>query len=176
MGIVHVLPFSIGLESDREFKTPAVLAEFGWTPIGPRTTIDPKHLGHSQRFGLDPMRAFGLFAQVGYKFEEDSGAGSNQTPQGGDADQSAEKPDHAITRIKAELVYGFDLGSALSFMPKAVGWYDIKNDETYYKLEALIRLAVVKEKYFFDLKYEKGSGAPNFNEGDQFSTGLALAF
>lgn len=177
-GTVNVLPFSVGIESDRDFNVPVALAELGWTPIGPRKLIDPNNLEHSERFGLDPTRAFGLFVQIGYKFndENDSNTTETATKQGGNTDQSKEKPNEAIARIKAEITYGFNLSSAVQFVPKAIGWYDFRNGETYYKLEALVRISVIKDKYSIDLLYEKGSGTPNFNKGDQFSTGLTLLF
>lgn len=172
---INVFPFSIGIEADRNFNTPAVLAELGWTPIGSRKPIDPNDLAHSERFGLDPMRSLGIFAQLGYKFNNESNPAGSPA-QGGNVDQSAEKPNEAIARIKGELKYGLALSNSLSVTPKAIGWYDIKNGETYYKIEALMRIIFVKDKYALDFKYEKGSGPPNFNEGDQFSTGLTLAF
>jgi len=176
---LHVLPFSLGIESDTTFDTPVVLAEFGWTPIGPRTKIDPNNLDHSERFGLDPTRSFGLFAQAGYKFNQASDASQTGTTnsQGGNTDQSSEKPDKAIARIKAEIRYGFNIADAIQFIPSATGWYDIQNSVTYYKIESLMRINLVNDnKYSLDLRYNKGSGAPNFNKGDQFSTGLTIRY
>lgn len=177
-GWVHVLPFSVGIESDRDFNKPVALAEFGWTPIGPRLPITPDKLDHAKRFGLDPDRAFGLFVQGGYKFNDHENANTTSTSSvvGGNTDQSHENPGEAIARIKAELVYGFDLADRIRLTPTATAWYDMKNSKVYYRLEALIRVAIAKDKYSLDFRYEKGSGAPNFNKGDQFSTGLTLAF
>lgn len=35
---------------------------------------------------------------------------------------------------------------------------------------------MLKKDYYFDLGYEKGSGAPNFNQGEQFTAGLGIRF
>ncbi|MCX5801692.1 MAG: hypothetical protein NTX17_09930 [Candidatus Eisenbacteria bacterium] len=179
LGWVHVLPFSVGIESDRDFNNPVALAEFGWTPLGPREPINQAELAHSTRFGLDPDRAFGLFIQGGYKFSDQENisiTSNTSSTEGGNTDQSDEKPDQAIARVKAELVYGFDLAESIRLLPTMTGWYDIKNSKEYYRLECLIRVAITKDKYSLDFRYENGSGAPNFSKGDQFSTGLALAF
>ena len=40
-----------------------------------------------------------------------------------------------------------------------------------------MRINLVNDnKYSLDLRYNKGSGAPNFNKGDQFSTGLTIRY
>lgn len=165
---LNVFPFSIGLETDKKFDSPAVLAEFGWTPIG-------KKVSDFERFGLDATRGFGVFAQLGYKFDN-GGSTIEDNAQGGDTDQSDESRDESIARIKAELAYGFELAGLCVVTPKMTGWYDMKNGATYHQIEALIRISLVKDKYFFDMKYDKGSGAPNFNEGDQFAAGLTIAY
>jgi hypothetical protein len=178
-GWVHIFPFSVGIEADRDFNKPVTLAEFGWTPIGPRRIIDQNNLAQSERFGLDPDRALGFFVQGGYKIKEQNDTITTKnisSKEGGNIDQSAEKPGEAIARIKAELVYGFDLVENIRLIPTMTAWYDIKNNKAYYRFECLIRVTIIKEKYSLDYCYEKGSGAPNFNKGDQFSTGLTLAF
>jgi len=178
-GWVHVIPFSLGLETDRSFRTPIMLAEAGWTPIGPRGKIDENHPERSQRFGLAPDRAFGLFFQAGYKFDfrDSSGVASDDlTDAGGLTNSSEEEPDHGIARVKGVIVYGISLADRVSILPRATGWYDIVNSEVYYRLEARIRVNIVLGKSALDFGYEKGSGVPNFNEGDQFSTGLTMAF
>lgn len=179
LGWVHVLPFFVGIESDRDFDKPVALVEFGWTPLGPRRLIDSDNLDHSERFGIDPYRAFGLFIQCGYKLkdqEDINAVGAMYSTEGGDTDQSEEKPGEAITRFKAELVYGFELAERISFIPSMTGWYDIMNSEVYYRIECLVRVAIIQDKYSLDFRYEKGSGAPNFNKGNQFSTGITIVF
>jgi hypothetical protein len=47
------------------------------------------------------------------------------------------------------------------------------NSEVYYKLSGKIRFLLNKD-YCFDLGYEKGSGAPNFNQDEQFTTNLGI--
>ncbi|RJP77016.1 MAG: hypothetical protein C4524_09005 [Candidatus Zixiibacteriota bacterium] len=170
---VHVFPFSAGLETDRDFTTPAGVIELGWTPLGPRGRINPAR--PQARFGLAPDRRFGLFLQGGYKFKAAENPAS--LPSGaGDLDASAEKPDAALARIKAELAYGFDWEDRVLLLPLGTVWYDVVNGEVYFRAEGLIRFMLVQNRYFLDFRYEKGSGAPKFNEGDQFSAGLAIAF
>lgn len=170
---VHIMPFSIGMESDSNFDRPTALAELGWTPIGPRKIIDSSN---QERFGLDPSRSFGLFVQLGYKLDDTDNTTGSTTPQNQVVNKNPESSNETISRLKAELVYGFDLGSSVTLTPKAIGWYDIKDDELYHKIEALLRVAVIKDKYSLDFKYEQGSGAPNFSKGDQFGVGLTMAF
>jgi hypothetical protein len=51
------------------------------------------------------------------------------------------------------------------------------NSEIYYTLEAKVRFYLSQQKdKFFDFEYQKGSGAPNFNQGDQFGIGLTVTF
>ena len=57
----------------------------------------------------------------------------------------------------------------------ANGWYDILNKTTYFSLEGKLRFFVGKNRYF-DFVYQKGSGAPNFNKGDQYGINLTVGF
>ena len=64
---------------------------------------------------------------------------------------------------------------SLNVVPSAEFYYDIANDEVYYQLKGILRLKLAGSSAI-DFTYEKGSGAPNFNEGDQFGVGLTFAF
>ena len=64
---------------------------------------------------------------------------------------------------------------SVSFIGAATVWYDIANSVFYHRLVATLRLTVIENRHF-DFTYEKGSGAPNFNEGSQFSANLAVTF
>jgi hypothetical protein len=97
-------------------------------------------------------------------------------------DQSKEKADNAIFRVKSS--FGVDTKSLFKISGVGVGlignadvWYDFLNSQIYYTLQSKIRFYLTdnQDKYF-DLHYQKGSGAPNFNEGDQFGIGLTITF
>ncbi len=68
-----------------------------------------------------------------------------------------------------------DLKIGVNLIPKATGWYDFVNNEFYHTASAIIRFSL-DEGRSFDLAYQNGSGAPNFNEGNQFSANLTLQF
>jgi hypothetical protein len=98
-------------------------------------------------------------------------------------DNSAEEDGEAIFRIKSEfradiLMASFDVMGrkvTLQAQPKATGWYDALNSEFYYSVGADFEIDLGDDKDFV-LQYLKGSGAPNFNEGDQFGAFLKIAF
>ena len=54
-------------------------------------------------------------------------------------------------------------------------WMDFLNAAEYYRLEGTLRIPLADDK-FFDLNWERGSGAPNFNKGDQWSANLTVTF
>jgi hypothetical protein len=168
----QTFPFSAGLETNNKFNIINGVLEAGWVPwyqteMNRRT---PEVLKHTR---------FGIFLQGGYKFSVDT---TGKTSAGGEVDQSSEKPDKALFRAKGSLA--IDTKSILKMSGVSVGlvgnadaWYDMMNKQTYYSVQAKIRfyLSEHKDKYY-DLKYQKGSGAPNFNKGDQFGIGLTMMF
>jgi hypothetical protein len=182
--LFHAFPLSMGLETDRSFRTVSAIAEVGYVPFYLKQT--------RFKLGLNPK--LGIFLQSGYKFSvsevvnsgdvatvddcclDDIGSGSN-----GSKDESEEAPDSGLLRMKgvAEFqvpivkIAGGERG--LSFVGRAAGWYDIANGAFYHKLVATVRLSVSSDRHF-DFTYEKGSGAPNFNKGAQFSANLAVEF
>lgn len=175
--LVNVIPVSFGFESDEDFSTVSSIVEVGYVPW---------YLGnHKYKLGINPK--VGFFLQGGYKF--DVKRDSNQS--GGDRDESAESPDSGLFRIKA--AGGIDIpllslndrkvsflparktARSINFMADLAGWYDIVNSEIYHKVNTTLRFSLTKDKHF-DLKYENGSGAPNFNEGEQFSANLTIQF
>ena len=58
---------------------------------------------------------------------------------------------------------------------RADGWYDIANGKTYYRVTAACRVRIAKDRHFA-FACEKGSGAPNFNKGNQFSANITVTF
>jgi hypothetical protein len=66
-------------------------------------------------------------------------------------------------------------GAGVGLAGKADCWYDFLNGEVYYTIQGKLRFYLTQNKdKFFDFKYQKGSGAPNFNQGDQFGMGLTV--
>jgi hypothetical protein len=159
----HVIPFSLGFETDRNIENLNAIAEAGYFPVG-------EAWEGKSRFGLSGTR-IGLFLQGGYKIDIDETTAAT----GGSADESKEDPDDEIFRIKAEAntILG-DSDDLVNFIPALHGWYDISNSETYYSIEAVVRFNIINRH--FDVRYEKGSGAPNFNEGRQISAGMTMSF
>ncbi len=167
----HTFPASVGVETNNTFSIINALAEAGWSPwyqAAGRTTV-PKWVKRTK---------LGVFLQGGYKFVTDSTARSNAA--GGAADESMESANGGIFRAKCSL--GIDTDALINIsllrvglIGYADGWYDFLNQAVYYRLQATIRFYIAPGKYW-DFQYQKGSGAPNFNQGDQFGTGLTMAF
>lgn len=177
----QTFPISLGIETNNRFNTLNTLAEVGWVPWFKKNP-DAK--------ALNPFRTirFGLFIQSGYKFDFVKDGDAVTCPMdtmdvcNGGADESAEEPNSFLLRSKASLKIDtqnlVDLGNVgLGLSGSAHGWYDIKNQAWYYRAEAALRIYFSrKDDKYFDIAYQKGSGAPNFNRGSQFGMGLTVAF
>lgn len=164
----HILPFAAGVETNRQFSNVNVLAEVGYAPF--------MKINDNYFLGLNPAMA--IYVQGGYKFK----VNDNENLPGGASDQSKEDSNSALARAKigakAEVVVmspRADGRYSISLIPEAWGWYDFVNTKSYYQLVGIIRLGLDKTKNF-DFKYEKGSGAPNFNEGEQYSANITMVF
>lgn len=163
-----VLPVSVGVESNGTFDWVNTLGEVGVTRIfrtGPLSEI--------------PFR-FGVYGQAGYKAQvsDDTSAAA-----GGAADESAEALDEMLGRFKGELSIDLPLfrfaeeGPRTQVMFHPTYWYDLVNSESYYRIEGVLRIPLGEDgKQNLDIIYEKGSGAPNFNQGEQFSANLTIVF
>lgn len=170
--IFHTFPISVGAESNNRFNTINGIVEIGWVPWYQTQRIRkiPTFLKQTK---------LGLFIQAGYKFKNDS---TGKLAVGGQVDQSEEKQDDAIARVKGS--FGIDTksivnlsGVGVALVGSADGWYDFLNSEVYYTIEGKLRFYLTQDKdKFYDLKYQKGSGAPNFNKGDQFGMALTVTF
>ena len=169
----HGVPISLGLETNRNFQNVNAIAEIGYIPYF--QNVAPKYLNLKKS-------KIGVFLQGGYKFEvDDTEIGqSQQAEEGGDLDESKESPNDELARIKGSATFNpIEFLSAsnqgVGFIGNVDGWYDIINGETYYRIDGIIRFYLNKDKHF-DFSYEKGSGAPNFNEGEQYSANLTVSF
>lgn len=165
----HTFPMSIGIETNNNFDIINGIFEVGYVPW---------YQSHSAGIPDWIKRTkFGIFLQGGYKFELDT-TGVNKT--GGEVNNSKEEINNPIFRAKAS--FGINTGSLINLnylkiglVGLANGWYDLINQEIYYMLEGKVRFYLSDDK-FFDFEYQKGSGAPNFNKGDQYGIGLTVTF
>jgi len=166
---VHVVPLSIGVEADDKFTFVNVLAECGYVPFLLNESIGPQY-----KLGLNPRA--GVFIQAGRKFDLD------ETARIGNAeDESDEDLDSNIFRFKATASLEIEVpieqlvGAKTTARAEATGWYDIANDDVYHRLSGIIEMKVSGQTSL-EFRFDSGSGAPNFNEGDQFGVGLTVAF
>jgi len=169
---MHLVPLSAGIETNNTFTSVNGILEFGYVPWyqSPMMSKVPKLLKHTK---------VGIFLQTGYKINIDN---IGIEPVGGQIDESKETVDKGILRTKGSFVVDtkslFEInGVGVGLVGSTDGWYDFLNDEVYYSVKGTARFyLIVNKDYFFDLKYQNGSGAPNFNQGEQFGMGLTMAF
>jgi len=170
--IMHLFPISFGIETNNTFTVVNGILEFGYVPWyqSPMMKNIPNLLKHTKT---------GIFLQTGYKFDIDN---SDINQVGGQLDESEELLNEAVFRAKFN--FAVDTKSLFEISSVGIGlvgssdlWYDIVNNKIYYRIEGKTRIFLTENKdKYFDLKYQKGSGAPNFNQGDQFGMGLTLTF
>lgn len=169
---MHIFPLSIGMETNADFSFINTLFEAGYIPYY-------QAQGNTQVSDFVKHTKLGLFLQAGYKGKLDTT--NNSTFIGGKKDESEETINSNLLRFKG--IFSIDTKNIFLSKDKpgfgligtATYWYDFMNRHIYYKLEGVARIYLA-DNYFFDLKYERGSGAPNFNQGEQFSTGLSIKF
>ncbi len=166
--LLHTVPISAGVETNNNFNVLNGILELGYVPWYQSIQKVPKLLKSTK---------IGLFFQGGHKFDWNN---VGNPPVGGELDESKEKIDGAILRLKG--TFAID---SKNLFPKSWigivggtdGWYDLLNDDFYYTLNGKLRFYFSSnKKRFFDIKYQKGSGAPNFNQGDQYGMGLTVTF
>ena len=164
-------PVSIGIESDKDFSFVSGLVETGYIPWY-QNNKDLKNVLRETKVGV--------FVQGGYKFDTSTETDTITNINSGDIDHSEEENDNGLFRLKFSAGFSPKIyieeenNIGFSLIGNGDAWYDIMNNEIYYHLEGALRLFY--KDYFFDIKYEKGSGAPNFNQGDQFSANLGIVF
>lgn len=162
---VNVFPVAIGVETNSSFTTYNGIIEAGYTPYW-------KSVGASE---LLKHTDFSLFVQGGYKFRGDSVA---TQLTGGAKDESAEKVQSSILRVKSSL--GIDTkglikaqGVTFGLTGKADVWYDVINTRFYHKVDAIARF-YLSNGAWIDAIYSKGAGAPTFNNSDQYGVGFKV--
>lgn len=164
---MHTLPVSAGVETSNRFNFINALAEIGYVPW---------YQGGNTPLWLKRTKV-GVFAQLGYKFRLDS---TGNGTEGGQVDESEEPMNTGIMRLKASA--GIDSKPIFKIQAFKVGvvgnadlWLDLFNSATYYRIQGAVRVYLGDENYL-DLGISEGSGAPLFNQGEQFSAGLTITF
>ncbi len=161
------MPFSAGIETTRELDSAAGIIEVGYRPMNLSKNAFIK-LGRNLRIAA--------FLQGGYKFKVNN---ESSTATGGAKDESMEQTDDVLGRIKLDVAFDHDFKNAKGFpgfgalpfklISHAKLWYDIPNTEFYHSIGPTLRFNLPDKKdTHFDLTWQKGAGAPTFNEGTQF--------
>jgi hypothetical protein len=159
-------PFSAGIETNDQFQFLNSVLEVGFVPVFVGRD-NPELLRHTH---------LGFYLQGGYKFKLDSNAVLNP---GGDKDQSEEQVNTAIVRAKAHadinspqvLIGAFGVG----LVGSGDVWFDVANGAIYHRIDAIFRV-YLSNMQTIDFVYQHGSGAPLFNQGEQFGVSLHLIF
>lgn len=162
----HIFPMAAGIETNYLFNDFNVVLEAGWIPFY-------QSYGRATPDWLKKTN-IGLFLQAGYKVSK-SNAGI-----GGQENESLEPVHNTIMRVRGNA--GIDTkeliklnGLAIGLIGQADVWYDAINNATYDRVEARGRFYVNATQYI-DFIYMHGSGAPLFNDADQFGVGVTLRF
>ncbi len=169
---LHIVQVALATETDRGFHTISTLVEVGYTP----RLIADRQPGR----WLELVSAAGIFLQGGGKFAVHE---ANLVLPGGGADQSLETTDSGLLRVRGELEAVRDLWRASTaggdrgfrLLANGTGWWDVANAEPYHRLELIAEFYGIGGRAF-DFRYENGSGAPHFNQGDQFSANITVRF
>jgi len=166
----HTLPIALSAETDRSFRNVNILAEAGYSPW---------FQGAVPR-ALRTLSA-GVFVQAGYKVRLEDRTTADSAV-GGMIDESEEDPASTLLRVKGSvrlqpgmLVQTFGDAFGIGLGGEADAWYDLANRATYYRAEGTLRVRLMTGR-FLDFAWQKGSGAPLFNTGEQFSANLVLVF
>lgn len=163
----HIIPISIGFESNNRFDVVNGIFEVGWIPWY------QSYARHSPDWIRNTSLAF--YLQAGYKFSKDTSG-----KVGGEVDESLEAEESGIVRLKgsatANIFNPVTIGSfRLGLVGGADVYYDVLNSAIYHKLDADLRFFVSADD-FISLKYSHGSGAPLFNQADEWGIGLRVSF
>jgi hypothetical protein len=172
----HVVSYNAGLETNERFGFVNGLVELGyvpwyWTERVQSIASFPDYFRRHSRFQVQ--------LQAGYKWGVDTG---RIMLEGGKVDASSEAEDSFIARGNASFAlqdqwrFGQKKAWGIGYEAMAQAWYDIANGALYYQLKAEANLLISSDFSLKLFEYERGAGAPLFNEGDQFSAGLSFTF
>jgi hypothetical protein len=174
----HAFPAAVGIEANRSFSLVNYIGEVGYVPVYWNIPNRKTYSGGSfLKLILRQTKVAG-FVQLGYKARE--GAENLQQLQGGSLDQSEERKGETIGRLKGiakfspTVKFGQDAKFSAGVEGEGTLWYDFINGAFYHNIKAKAKLGY--SDYDVSFLYEKGSGAPNFNQGDQISANLSISF
>jgi hypothetical protein len=165
-----VIPVSIGIETEKTFQTINAIGEVGYIPW-----YWTSHGEQGMLSWLASQSRIAVYLQGGYKFEIDEASPGDTTASSG----SQEEPDHGLFRLKGSARFEPTLvtfGSFLGVSLFGTGdiWWDVLNSELYHQAIAGLRFTLYRTT-FVDLKYESGSGAPLFLDGNQVGIDLGVS-
>ena len=156
---INTFPINFGVETNGQFNVLNGIVEFGYVPWFPQGSFLHKlHVG--------------AFFQGGYKFQLDSTGLTKQVATSG------EPVDNLIARVLGSAAINtgsfMKMGSInIGLVGNANVWYDLVAQKVYTQVEADFRFTVANGQ-FFDLRYQNGSGAPNFQVGSQYGIALTV--
>jgi hypothetical protein len=165
--LFHNFPVALGFETAQDFSFINGIVEAGYIPWYQNDRRIPAQLRRTK---------VGVFLQGGFKASLiDSQINEN------DVVRKTESTGNEILRTK--MLVGFnptwyfssDRSLGFSLVGNGTAWYDFLNSGFHYRLEGRLRL-IFLTNYYLDFGYEKGSGAPNFMTGEQFTANLSIIF
>jgi hypothetical protein len=152
-GVLHDVLGSAGFETTDALDAVAGIAEVGYVPWLPKAV---RWIG------------VGVFLQGGYQrhlFEPDTTGGRVAPPEGAVL--------RARGRLSAEGRFPKSAKRALGLAVRGESWYDFLDHRLHYSAQGIVRFYLDRD-LSVDLAYERNSGAPAFEEGNQFGVGLTF--
>lgn len=174
-----VVPFSVDMETNKDFKNFNIIGEIGLIPWY-KTIANANHINNKILRQLCSYTNVAAFVQGGNKLGK-NGSSDSLSVSEGTAVQSRESIDGGICRLKLMANFSPTLlkaskeDFAIRLKGEATYWYDFINRANYYQVIVNLNIQVIKN-LGLDVGYQRGSGAPNFNEGGQFAGKLNLSF
>jgi hypothetical protein len=165
--LFHNFPVALGFETAQDFSFINGIVEAGYIPWYQNDRRVPALLRQTKA---------GVFLQGGFR----ASLADNQINEN-DTRKPSESQGKEILRTKMLVgfspthYFGSDKSFGISMVGNGTAWFDFLNQELYYRLEGRLRL-IFLTNYYLDFGYEKGSGAPNFMTGEQFTTNLSIIF
>jgi hypothetical protein len=164
--IYHVFPVSLGMETNKECSYVNGMLEVGYMPMI-----------NTDRRVPEIVRSLvaGIFMQGGYRTIVDDSLNQAGSFNG------RNRTEDVLVRAKFSAKYHplimfdkkdeFGAGLVCNFGV----WYDVIENDFPYTLSGKLRL-ILKKDYSLDFKYEKNSGEPNFQSGEQWTSNISVDF
>ena len=151
----HIFPISAGMETNKNVDFVNGIVEVGYMPMV-----------NSSRSTLLRSTILGVFIQGGYRYGIIDSTGY-------------EVKDEGLFRVKGVVKLSpkwiFKNRSGFGIIMNANVWYDAIGDKKLpYTISGKIRF--IYEEKSIDFGYQKGSGEPNFQSGEQWTSNLTVDF